>query len=782
MSPAATGFTISEAERGRLERIDQLVASGAPAVPALMEELGDPSWTVRRAVVGSLAALGEEALPALIEQLVIGRQNETRLAAVVEALVTSTGAVERALGSLVAHAEPAVVSDVAQVLGRRRQRDSIPVLIELTRHANDNVAVSAIEALGRVGGRAAVEALLRAIGSGNFFRTFPAIDVLGRSGDPRAVEPLAALLDNRHYTLEAARALGRTGDKNAVAPLAGRLLASSLADVRVAASALSKLQEEYEERYGQSAPVAEILRRTVDARAATRRLGQATSDADPAEKAAICQLLGILGDDEAVPILISMLSQPGVVGGAAQLALQRLGRTSDALLAEALRTATGGARTVLLQLVTSNRALPEVVACLADPDAEVRAAACVALARMGDPSVASGLFARLEDGSPLVVQSAIAAIQSLGSPETEALALSAATSPSPRLRRWGLRIIAYFGYAPGLDAVLASLEHPDPHVRDSAIYALPFMEGPRAKDALLGAARAAAATTRASAVRALGHCPGDARIDSAVIAALDDPDPWVRYYACQSAGRLRIEAALRRLSQLLSDPAGQVPVAAIEGLSHFDDRSADQALIAAAGSSDLDVKRAAIIALGIMRHPEALTTVAEALRSEDAASRLVAVSALAGFDDESVNQLLGDAVDDPEESVRNGAIGALAGRPGRAATAVLIGLLRRAPDSHRVHQALALPTPERVGGIMAALATADDELALELTWALARLGDAAGSAALLEALALANPAARKAAATTLGGLGTNEALSALKVVAVEDPHPEVRRICAVVLG
>jgi HEAT repeat protein len=113
---------------------------------------------------------------------------------------------------------------------------------------------------------------------------------------------------------------------------------------------------------------------------------------------------------------------------------------------------------------------------------------------------------------------------------------------------------------------------------------------------------------------------------------------------------------------------------------------------------------------------------------------------------------------------------------------VLIDLLPRAPNTNLIRQALAIASPDRVTGIMKAMATADDELAVELTWALARMGDAASSAALLQAIGLPNPAARKAAATTLGGLGTNEALSALKIVAVEDPHPEVRRICAVVLA
>jgi HEAT repeat protein len=775
-------FAVSEAERLRLERIDRLVAGGAPAVDELTAELADPSWTVRRAVVGALAALGDEAVPALLATLGRDRRDETVLAAVVEALVASSGDVESAAQALAEHPDPAVVADVAQVLGRRRRRVAIPLLIALASHPNDNVAVAAIEALGRLGGRAAVEALLAAVASGNFFRTFPAIDVLGRSGDPRAVQPLASLLENRHYALEAARALGRTGDKNAVAPLAGRLTAPTIADVRVAASALARLREEYEMRFGQTRPVEEILRRAGDARAATRRLGQALADADAEEKAAICTVLGILGEEAAVPHLIPLLAQPGAVGSAAHQALRRLGQKSDQLLAEALRESDSGARTVLLPLVSSSVALSEVLACLEDEEAVVRAAACAALARIGNPSVVESLFCRLEDGSPLVVQAAIAAIQSLGTSQTQVLALKAARAPSPRMRRWGLRILAYFGYTSGLDAILDATRDPDPHVRDSALYALSFMEGPRAKEALLTATRDPEPATRAAAVRALGNCPSDPRLEGATLGSLEDPDAWVRYYACQTAGRLRIEAAVPRLSRLLGDPAGQVRLAAIEGLSHFDEVGAREALTAAARSSDDDVRRAAIIGLGIARPPEALAVVAEALQAPDAASRLVAVSALAGFDAPEVNELLARAVEDRDESVRNGAVGALAGRQGPDATSVLIDLLGRSVNFPLVQQALAYPSPERIAGILAGLEGADDDLAPELTSALARMGDAAGAAALMKALTLQNPAARKAAAATLGGLGSREARAALAVAATEDPHPEVRRICAVVLA
>jgi HEAT repeat protein len=185
---------VTELERGRLDEVSRLSSAPSGGVNGLIALLEDPSWSVRRAVISALAELGEAAVAPLIRSLQDDRRDETRIAATVDTLVASAGDVERSLVVLAAAGDPAVAADVAQILGRRRNRSSLPTLIALLSHADDNVAVAAIEALGRVGGRAAVDALVAAVDRDYFFRTYPAIDVLGRSGDPRAVAPLARLV------------------------------------------------------------------------------------------------------------------------------------------------------------------------------------------------------------------------------------------------------------------------------------------------------------------------------------------------------------------------------------------------------------------------------------------------------------------------------------------------------------------------------------------------------------------------------------------------------------
>ena len=85
-------------------------------------------------------------------------------------------------------------------------------------------------------------------------------------------------------------------------------------------------------------------------------------------------------------------------------------------------------------------------------------------------------------------------------------------------------------------------------------------------------------------------------------------------------------------------------------------------------------------------------------------------------------------------------------------------------------------------GLSAALETADDETAGALTSALARMRRPDATAALLGTMTSANSRARKAAATTLAGLGQADALEILRVAAANDPEPEVRRVCSVLLS
>jgi len=782
MSPAAAQASVSSEELRRIEHVDRLVAGGDDGLHDLLEMLDDPSWSVRRAVVAGLAAAGTAAVAPLVDVLRTRRDDEARIAATVDALSALAADCDAELVALTAGAPAPVLADVAQILGRRRTSTCVEALVTLTRHQDDNVAVAAMEALGRIGGRAAVDSLVDAVNSGSFFRTFPAIDVLGRSGDPRAVAPLTALLDDRQYAAEAARALGRTGELAAVAPLMRFLVRAGNATVRVASLALRDLHQRHRERFGRDDAIDLAIHGAgVDA-GGVRQLTRALAEGDPTEKAAICFVLGALHDPSTAPVLTGLLDGAPEVADAAASALRRLGPQAEEQILAGIRDGNIGSRRALLPLVTRVSGTREIAQCLTDTDPDVRAAACEALARMGVTAVVGALFPLLADSNARVSYAAIAAIQSLGSRETERLALASARSSDPRVRRAAFRILSYFGSIAALDEFLAAVSDADERVRESAIQGLPFMDDLRAMQALFAAAKDPSERTRAVAMRSLGQCSGNLRVTAYLLKGLTDPDAWVRYYACQALGKLEFEAAAEPIIGLLSDPAGQVRVAAVEALSCLNCEAAVTALASAASDSDPDIQRAALIGLGVAKRPSTLPAVMAAVHSSEPATRLVALAALASFRMPEGLAALREAATDADESVRAAALGHLSSRPGAQATQALIALLRLAPNAEQVVAALSTHVEGRIAGLFAALETADDEVAVLLVAALTRLRRPDATAALLTTMGSPNVAARKAAASALAELGSPEALTTLEHSATDDPAPEVRQICAVLLA
>ncbi len=769
-------------EQERLAAVARWRAQGPSAIPQLIGELVDPSWVVRRAVVSALAQLGEPAIDPLLSTLREKRDHEGRIAASVDALVLSVGEVEGAILQL-QEAEPSVLADVAQILGRRRKSASVPMLAQLAEHPDDTVSVAALEGLGRIGGRAAVDSLVRASESGNFFRTFPAIDVLGRSEDPRAIAPLVRLLRQPQYTMEAARALSRTGARAAVVPLAELATSGGRSTARVAAVALDELLTRHEERFGERERAEEVLRTALDSDPAVLRIGELLHEAEPSEQSAICRVLGALRRPVTGELLLPLLGSraPGVAAAAAN-ALRQVGGGAEGPLISALRRGGVELRLAVLPLLKSRSAAREVALALADASAEVRAAACETLGRLLDPATLPSLFERLRDASAAVNQAALASIQAFSLSDVEPLATQAARSDQLPVRRAALRILSSFGSPASLPIFLRALSDPDSRVRDSGIQGLALLEAPEAVESLLQVTRAPIPPTRASAMRALGMSLGGTSIEAALLGGLKDSDPWVRYYACQSLGRLRVTAALGAIEERLVDPAPHVRLAAVEALSHFTVPRALEALRRAARDPDEDLQRGALVGLGIAADPSTLPLLIEAAHGPVAATRLVALSSMAAFPSPTVVVELALAMRDPDETVRSTATSLLAGREELQATTELVAALSDPETRPLAIRALMVPAPGRIPGILEAVPDADPELAAELVSALNHLPGPEAWPAVLAMLRSPNPAARRAAAPVVAGTGSRDGLALVRDLSEQDPDPEVRRVCTLLLA
>lgn len=782
-------LALTEPERLRVARIDELAVVGAPAVPELMEAIADPSWAVRRAAVAVLAIFADEAVPALVAWLRDERTTERTIAAVVDALVGSLGATTaEAVGALATHPDPAIVADVATILGRRRARTAIPLLATLLSHADDNVAVAAIEALGAMGEAAAIEALVTLVRRREFFRTFAAVQVLARSGDPRAIHPLVELLDEELYRQEAISGLGRTGAAQAVPALAALLAAAEPHEARSIAVALDELVARARWQ-GADAHAIEVMRAALSPH--TSILVRALTGGTAIERTALARVLGHVGDETAITALVDLVAEPGEegTGQAAARAIRDLGQRHEAALLDAMVGGDAAARAALLPGVRSAAAAATVRGLLTDRDPDVRALACDALARIGHTDAVPQLFGLLGDSNPRVVHAATAAIHSLGTKETPGLALAALASLKPAVRKQALRILAYVGPPEAYGPVLALTADADPRISELAVAALGALADSRTDDALGTLAASTSAPVRAATLRAASQRGGEHML-RLLEGGLTDDDAWVRYYACQGLGRLGpgvvSGATTDRLVARLGDATPQVRVSAIEALARIGSDSAWYALASAAQSTDADERRAALVGVATARHSRATALLLAAVAVDDMPTQLIALDGLARLDDAGALEAVEAAAAGSVIELRDAAVSLLAARGDRRAIEMLADVAQTVPLDHPAHLALSQSSDEQTRSLAPRVAVLAERLvdparssaAPILAAALARMHSPAATAALFGALAAAVPAVRRAAAITLAGIAADGARAAVARLAATDPDPEVRRVAA----
>ena len=129
--------------------VEAFGAAGAPAVPALIQALGDSDWAVRRAAAGALGAIGDpQAVPPLIQALGDRSENVRRAAA--EALVKiGTPAVSPLIQAL-GDSDWAVRRAAAEALGAIGDPRAVPALIQALWDSDGDVRRAAQQAIQQI--------------------------------------------------------------------------------------------------------------------------------------------------------------------------------------------------------------------------------------------------------------------------------------------------------------------------------------------------------------------------------------------------------------------------------------------------------------------------------------------------------------------------------------------------------------------------------------------------------------------------------------------------------
>jgi HEAT repeat protein len=355
--------------------------------------------------------------------------------------------------------------------------------------------------------------------------------------------------------------------------------------------------------------------------------------------------------------------------------------------------------------------------------------------------------------------------------------------PDPHVRVSALKIAGYFGYAECLGRVVECCRDTDAQVRRIAAEQLAFFDDPHAGDPLPALLDDPVAAVRAVAVSTCARMH-DVSHEGALIGRLRDPDAWVRFMTVKAVATLGDTQALAPiLATLERDPAPHVRLAAIEAIGRLGPADALQILRPLTRSTNEDIARTAIVALGHVEQPDALAVLEADARGPAVWQRLAAIEALTLRSETRVPEILQwAAAADTDDVVVQAAIDALAkvgvrerGPQGREATHALIALTaepaRRAPAII----ALAGLPARRVADIAAGLRHPSPDVRGATVEALSCMKLPEASRALEAALEDSAPSVRLAAVLELKQLGSRSAQPKLMALARTDADTEVRR-------
>jgi HEAT repeat protein len=774
--------------RVRDEAARQVAAAETIAAPqAFTPARADDDWRVRRAATQGLAPHAHRSmLAALLKGLKEGHRDFNVLSSALTLVTNADVDLTGPLIELLKDPDPDLRMQAALALGDHHRPGGNEALVDALGDPDVNVRFHAIEALGRLRASEAVDALSGIAESGDFFLAFPAIDALARLNDPRVIDHLVGLLRVPLLRDAVVDALGHLGGSECLPALVAALDQDAAAGI--VATALVRIHDRYQSRYGAGAFIAGEVRRMMHA-AAERRLLDALAAGDREHTGAMVTVASWLGSSAVQRALADLLARPG---GAPSIieAIVRQGSSIVNLLIEQLDDPEEDAQRgaiIALGRIGDRRATAALIRLLNGERGTVLAAAG-ALAQLGDPAAYEPLLPLLAHDDVSIRQAAIGALNSIGHPAMGSQALMLLRDQSAVVREAAVRIAGYFGYSECRDAFMACCSDPVERVRRAALENLPYLDDPRATEVLAAALAHDTPGARAAAAQALGH-QDDAAAVEALTGALRDPDAWVRYYAVRSLAQREATMAASAVARLAQeDSVGHVRIAALEALGAIGGDSVIEFMLVLIEGGQDEVAAAALRGLPRAADPRVEGAVRDSVRSSSPLRRLAAVQALANMSAPDTVELLEYlAGGDTDLDVAGAALDVLASAArvdsprGDRAVAALVRLASDPGAGERFGQRLAKLPERRVDALASLLDDPSPAVRLAAIDALGRLPHASASAAIKSALHDTRDEVRAAAISALDRIGATGLQGVFGELAQHDPSAAVRRTATAAL-
>lgn len=577
----------------------------------LWSALGDTSWRVRKEAVEVLVAArpGPDDVNALIDLL--RSEDNAGLRNATSELLVRLG--KRTVPILMTHLHDQdhdlrkLVVDTLAAIG---DRSAVPGLVTALDDSDVNVAAAAAEALGASGDRSAVPALLQALDRQQHdFLRFNALSALGRVGVPGTLPPVVAKLASQDLLrLAVYECLGRIGGDVAAADLLLEGVQSALPSVRaVAIRSLAAVLQNLEPLFRQS--VVERLRALAD-RGGLEFVLTAFDGADLVLSEAVVVLLEAVGDPRGVPVLMQAMTDERL-SQRAVAALKEIGTAAVAPAVERFPLADEAERaaicTLLGRLGQQDVAVEQTITrALSDEAPQVRRAAALAVGVLHSAELLSTVTRLLEDEDAAVREAALQTLRTRSGSDSgliREIVVQMLASNLPEQRQAAAFLCAASG---DCEQLARLIKDENPEVRESGVRAVGRLRLEDACPSLVMALVDEAEEVRIAAAESLGSCCDPETGAAPLRLALRDPSCWVQAAALRSLVELAGEEALPDVLGLWQEGNEVAQLACLEAFNLIAAPEGFALISQALGERDGEVLKSAIDILA--RHaPELLT-------------------------------------------------------------------------------------------------------------------------------------------------------------------------------
>jgi HEAT repeat protein len=489
------------------------------AVPGLVPMLLD--YDLEEYVVGSLVAIGEDALPGLISGLAI--PDPKIRASLIRCLdwIGHLDGIKACLPFLASENKEVRYSAIMAMAGALENEEIENALLRLLLDPDPEIQALLVEIMAKSRSERLIAKLLPELASPSPQQRYWAIQIISRLKNPAAYEALQPRLEDTSDKVRAeaykALALIKTG------PLSVEILRQGLRD--------------------QSPTVRQAVARCVrdgsDA-IVNHRLTDLLQDPDPEVRLAAIEALGRIGDAALVEALVASFA-----GGNKQQRLATIralgnipAKSCAHFLVDLLKEPDPDLKRTALEslgTIKDKRSVPNLIVALDDSDWGVRSAAISALAAIGDQRCSARLLEKLEDPEDIIKKEAILALGQLRY-------VSAVNSILPLVHNEGLQaeVISSLGKLgiPDFDQFSEFFKRSNTRLKCLLVDLLGRLRDPRAVDFLARVFEDEFFTVRCRAAKALGEL-GDLKAISALLKAQkEDPSEEVQKEAILALKKL----------------------------------------------------------------------------------------------------------------------------------------------------------------------------------------------------------------------------------------------------